>query len=43
MQWGVTHFVPDGIDKFDTLVVQGILTVAYENERTQIYQVTGNK
>ena len=43
MQWGVTHYVPDGIYKFDLLVDQGLLTVAYENERTRIYQVTGNK
>ena len=43
MQWGVTHFVPAGIDKFDILVDQGLLTVAYENERTRIYQVAGGK
>jgi YYY domain-containing protein len=43
IQWGVTYFVPDGIDKFDMLVDQGLLTVAYENERTRIYQVTGNR
>jgi uncharacterized membrane protein len=43
MQWGVTHFVPDGIDKFDTLVAQGLLSVAYENERTRIYQVISDR
>ncbi len=43
MQWGVTFFVPDGIDKFDKLVDQGLLTVAYENERTRIYQVTDGR
>jgi len=39
MQWGVTFFVPDGIDKFDTLLDQGQLTVVYSNERTRIYRV----
>ncbi|GAB4533644.1 MAG: hypothetical protein Kow0063_15890 [Anaerolineae bacterium] len=43
MQWGVTFFVPDGIYKFDALVDQGLLRVAYENERTRIYQVAGNR
>jgi uncharacterized membrane protein len=43
MEWGVTFFVPDGIDKFDVLVEQGLLTVVYENERTRIYRVTGNR
>jgi len=43
IQWGVTHFVPDGIDKFDMLVDQGLLTNVYENERTRIYRVTDNK
>jgi YYY domain-containing protein len=43
MQWGVTFFVSDGIYKFDSLVDQGLLDVVYENERTRIYQVTGNR
>jgi YYY domain-containing protein len=43
MQWGVTFFVTDGIKKFETLVDQGLLTVAYENERTRIYQVAGDR
>jgi len=43
MQWGVTFFVTDGINKFETLVDQGLLKVAYENERTRIYQVAGDR
>ena len=43
MQWGVTFFVTDGINKFDALVDQDILNVAYENERTRIYQVIGSQ
>jgi uncharacterized membrane protein len=43
IQWGVTFFVTDGINKFDTLVDQDLLDVAYENERTRIYQVTGSQ
>jgi uncharacterized membrane protein len=43
MQWGVTFFVTDGINKFDALVDQDLLKVAYENERTRIYQVTGSQ
>jgi uncharacterized membrane protein len=43
MQWGVTFFVPDGIGKFEVLADRGLLGVVYENERTRIYQVTGNR
>jgi uncharacterized membrane protein len=39
MQWGVTHFVPDGFNKFEEMAAQGRLAIAYENERTRIYQV----
>ena len=39
MQWGVTYFRPEGFPKFDQLVAQGRLEVAYENERTRIYRV----
>jgi uncharacterized membrane protein len=43
MQWGVTFFVTDGMNKFERLLDQGLLTVAYENERTRIYQVAGDR
>jgi hypothetical protein len=39
LQWGVTHYMPAGFQKFDELTVQGRLTVVYENQRTRIYQV----
>jgi uncharacterized membrane protein len=39
MDWGVTHFAPSGFAKFDKLLSQGRLEVAYENERTRIYRV----
>jgi uncharacterized membrane protein len=38
-EWGVTHFVPEGYGKFETLLKQGRLEVVYENERTRIYKV----
>ncbi len=37
--WGVTHFAPTGYDKFEQLLSQRRLEVAYENERTRIYRV----
>ena len=40
-EWGVTRFAPTGLDKFDALERQGRLRVAYQNERTRIYQVIG--
>jgi len=41
MEWRVTRFAPMGLDKFDALERQGRLKVAYQNERTRIYQVIG--
>jgi uncharacterized membrane protein len=35
-QWAL---MPDGLNKFDTLLSQGKLSIAYENERTRIYKV----
>jgi YYY domain-containing protein len=39
LQWGVTHYMPTGFQKFDELTAQGRLTVVFENQRTRIYQV----
>ncbi len=39
LQWGVTHYMPAGFQKFDEMTAQSQLTVVYENERTRIYQV----
>ena len=40
-EWGVTHFDPAGYAKYEALLAQGRLEVAYENERTRIYRVRG--
>jgi YYY domain-containing protein len=34
---------PGSLIKFDALVAQGRLTIAYQNERTRIYQITNDK
>jgi uncharacterized membrane protein len=39
LQWGVTHYMPAGFQKFDEMTAQGRLTIVYENQRTRIYQV----
>jgi uncharacterized membrane protein len=38
-QWGIPSLAPDGLTKFDALLDQGRLSIAYQNERTRIYRV----
>jgi uncharacterized membrane protein len=38
-----TYTVPGSLVKLDALAAQGRLTIAYQNERTRIYQVTNDK
>jgi uncharacterized membrane protein len=33
------HYAPEGIAKFDALMANGVLQVAYQNEGTTIYEV----